>query len=342
AGKNDLSISARQRTDGILEVVVQAKSLNAGPYIATMFDEAGEPSFAPDMTMTLMAKEAFALNGVVFKNLSIEAEQRQDTWVRANVLGALDTFGAFQLSLAYEKGVRHLKAESDNAGRTALGLNVFRNAQGGTLLLEADLNVFEPRLSATGTLEASDVHMVRSTALIEALAKEEQSGLDPMIRAEGVAFRTLIFPFTLSNGVFDVSSGRANGPSFGFTMEGQIDQKFERMNLNGVVVPAYTLNALLGKIPVIGAIITGGEGKGVISLNYRISGTRENPKVDFNPMSAITPGILRLFVGHKKGTIPPEEEVAPEEEALPDGEEPALSESDGAGVVDSRFRGNDD
>jgi AsmA-like C-terminal region/Protein of unknown function len=342
AGQNDLTVTAKQRTDGILDVVVQAKTLNAAPYISTMFDPAGGPSFAPDMKMTLMAREAHALNGVVFKNLSVEAEQRQDAWVRANVLGALDTVGAFQLTLDYAKGVRHLEAKSDNAGRTALGLNVFRNAQGGSLTLTADLNVFEPKLTAKGTLEASNVHMVKSTALIEALAKEEQSGLDPMIKEEGVNFHTLVFPFTLANGVFDLSRARASGPSFGFTMEGEIDQKFERMNLNGVVVPAYTLNALLGKIPVIGAIITGGPGKGVISLNYRISGTRDNPKVDFNPMSAITPGILRLFVGNKKGAIPPDEdkpappEGEPQPDSSPGAEEPAAApegSEDGGGAI---------
>lgn len=305
--KDDLNASARLRTDGVLDVVVQAKTLDVAPFLANMFEQApaGEQSFAPNMKLTLRAREAYGMNGVVFRNLSIDADQRQDYWVRANVLGALDTTGVFQLALDYDRQGRHLRIESDNAGRTALGTNVFRNAQGGRLTLTADLNVFEQPLEAEGMLTVEDFRMVKSTALIQALAEDEKSGLDEMIRAEGVTFRELEMPFRLRNRIFDLSDGRASGPSFGFTMEGQVDQTFERMNLNGVVVPAYTLNTLIGKIPIIGPLITGGQGQGLISINYRITGTRDNPRVQINPMSAVTPGILRKLIGHKKGTLEP-------------------------------------
>lgn len=313
--KDDLNATARLRTDGVLDVVVQAKTLDVAPFLVNMFEQPppGEQSFAPNMKLTLRAREAFGMNGVVFRNLSIDADQRQDYWVRANLLGALDTTGVFQLALDYDRDGRHLRIESDNAGRTALGTNIFRNAQGGRLTLTADMNVFEQPLEAQGVLRVENFQMVKSTALIQALAEEEKSGLDQMIREQGVTFREMEMPFRLSNRIFDLSDGRASGPSFGFTMEGQVDQTFERMNLNGVVVPAYTLNTLIGKIPLIGPLITGGQGQGLISINYRITGTRENPKVDVNPMSAVTPGILRKLIGHKKGTLEPLE---------PQGEEP--------------------
>ncbi len=124
--------------------------------------------------------------------------------------------------------------------------------------------------------------------------------------------------------IFDITDAAANGPSLGFTMEGQIDQEFMRMNLNGTVVPAYTLNTIISRIPIIGTILMGGKGEGLFAVNYRISGTRDDPKVEFNPMSAITPGILRKLIGNKKGTIEPEAELAaeapPEQTPLPEGE----------------------
>lgn len=311
AGKNNFVLSAKQRTDGVLDVTINASSLNAQDFIKTIFNKSTNPSFFSNINLALKADKIFALNDVAIKNLSIEAEQRQGFWTRVNMLAGLDTSGAVQLSLNYEKNLRRLRFESDNAGRVALGFDVFRNADGGKIQLLAELNVFDDQLTAKGVLEASDVHLVRSSALIDALENTETAGLDAVIRPEGVTFHTLSFPFVLSKNIFDISGGQANGPSFGFTVEGQIDQTFERMNLNGVVVPAYTLNSLLGKIPVIGDILTGGEGRGIFSLNYRVSGSRENPKIEFNPVSVITPGILRLIVGYKKGAISPDTEGPP-------------------------------
>lgn len=313
-GKNNFKLSAKQYTDGILGVLVEARSLNASNFIKTMFNESDASSSLSNVNIALRAEEIFALNDVVIKNFSIEAEQRQGFWTRANMIGALDTGGAVQLSLSYEKNLRHLRFDSDNAGRVALGLDLFRNAEGGKIQLLADLNVFNDQLTAKGVLAASDVHLVRSSALIEAIAQTRTTGLDAIIQPEGVNFRTLSFPFTLSNDIFDISGGQASGSSFGFTIEGQIDQTFERMNLNGVLVPAYTLNSLLGRIPVIGDILTGGEGKGIFSLNYRVSGNRNNPKIDFNPVSVITPGILRLIVGYKKGEISSDTAALPSED----------------------------
>ncbi len=87
-------------------------------------------------------------------------------------------------------------------------------------------------------------------------------------------------------------------------MEGEVDQKFYRMNLNGTVVPAYSLNTFISRIPIIGTIIAGGPGEGLFALNYRITGNRDNPNVDFKEMSAVAPGIFRKILGsQKKGRL---------------------------------------
>ncbi len=128
--------------------------------------------------------------------------------------------------------------------------------------------------------------------------------------------------------MFDITDASASGPSLGFTMEGQIDQTFNRMNINGTVVPAYTLNTIISRIPIIGTILMGGKGEGLFAVNYRVSGTRDNLKVDINELSAITPGIIRKLIGQKKGKLEPEEEAAVEDSVL---EEEAPEEDDDEG-----------
>ncbi|MCH8081706.1 MAG: AsmA-like C-terminal domain-containing protein, partial [Proteobacteria bacterium] len=326
SGRHDLTATARQRPDGVLELTIQARTLNAAPFLETMFEDSPGESFAPNMKMTLLADQVFGMNGVRYTNVSIVAEKRREFWIAANVIGAIDDGGMFQIALDNDQAGRHLTIESDNAGRFGLGVDIFRNAVGGRLMLTADLNIYQTPLYAVGTLAVNDFRMVKSSTLIQALAEDERSGLDEMIREGGVDFKQLLIPFKLEDEVFDISGGSASGPSLGFTMEGQIDQRFERMNINGTVVPAYTLNTIISRIPVIGTILMGGKGEGLFAVNYRVSGTRDDPKVDISEISVLTPGILRKLIGQKKGKLEPEEETTPAEEEPAPAEEPATEE----------------
>ena len=70
------------------------------------------------------------------------------------------------------------------------------------------------------------------------------------------------------------------------------------VDIRGTVVPAYALNSVLGHIPVLGDLLTGGEkGGGVFAANYSMSGTIDEPKILVNPLSALTPGFLRKVFG---------------------------------------------
>ncbi|MCH8172728.1 MAG: AsmA-like C-terminal domain-containing protein, partial [Proteobacteria bacterium] len=326
SGRHDLTATARQRPDGVLELTIQARTLNAAPFLETMFEDSPGESFAPNMKMTLLADQVFGMNGVRYTNVSIVAEKRREFWIAANVIGAIDDGGMFQIALDNDQDGRHLTIESDNAGRFGLGVDIFRNAVGGRLMLTADLNIYQTPLYAVGTLAVNDFRMVKSSTLIQALAEDERSGLDEMIREGGVDFKQLLIPFKLEDEVFDISGGSASGPSLGFTMEGQIDQRFERMNINGTVVPAYTLNTIISRIPVIGTILMGGKGEGLFAVNYRVSGTRDDPKVDISEISVLTPGILRKLIGQKKGKLEPEEETTPAEEPASAEKEPGEKE----------------
>jgi hypothetical protein len=57
-----------------------------------------------------------------------------------------------------------------------------------------------------------------------------------------------------------------------------------------------TLNKVLGKIPLVGNILTGGEGGGVFAATYSIKGSSDDPRVSVNPLSVLTPGILRRIL----------------------------------------------
>jgi len=67
-------------------------------------------------------------------------------------------------------------------------------------------------------------------------------------------------------------------------------------------VPAYTVNTMLTKIPLVGLLLSGGQNDGVFGLSYRVHGSMSSPTLTVNPLSAIAPGILRRILGAIDGT----------------------------------------
>src|SRR3546814_19362154 len=86
---------------------------------------------------------------------------------------------------------------------------------------------------------------------------------------------------------------RIYGASLGITAKGSIDFDRDAIDLTGVVVPAYSINNFLSKIPLLGTILTGGEGEGLFAVVYTARGAVDHPDVSVNPLSVLTPGFLR-------------------------------------------------
>ena len=122
-----------------------------------------------------------------------------------------------------------------------------------------------------------------------------QSGLD-FVSFDGT--------FAYANKILQVERSRAYGSSIGITVEGALDLEEDIADLKGTIVPAYTVNRVLGQIPILGRILVGGEDEGIFAASYAVNGPLEDPAIAVNPLSALAPGFLRkLFdaIGSESG-----------------------------------------
>jgi hypothetical protein len=63
------------------------------------------------------------------------------------------------------------------------------------------------------------------------------------------------------------------------------------------LIPAYSINSVLGNVPVLGPLLLGGEGQGIFGANFKIAGSAADATITVNPLSALAPGALRkLFL----------------------------------------------
>ena len=195
---------------------------------------------------------------------------------------------------------------SNDAGTILREFDVADNIIGGQLVLEASKAERDDASPWHGKLAVTNFRVAKAPILARLLALGSLSGISDLATGKSMHFDRLDIPFAMQFRRLTISNARAVGSEIGISASGEIDLEGDGTRLEGTVVPAYTLNALLGRIPLMGNILTGGEGGGVIAVDYSLSGPLDEPKIQVNPLSALAPGILRNLLRGlgKLGTDP--------------------------------------
>ena len=84
--------------------------------------------------------------------------------------------------------------------------------------------------------------------------------------------------------------------SLGLVMDGSIDRKKKIIDMEGEISPMHLVNAIIQKLPIIGNILVGGEGEGMFSIDFTLTGNQDDPDVDSVPLSIIKPRIIERAV----------------------------------------------
>lgn len=184
---------------------------------------------------------------------------------------------------------RSLKLRTDNAGAAFQFLGI-ENMHGGSMEVDGSYADSQPGRPLTGTLTARNFKAVRTPFLARLLGIGSFTGLANLLSGEGIQFETASVPFRQADGVLTIQPSRIQGPQLGITLEGTLDRSKNHVNVTGTAVPAFVLNTILGRIPVLGDLFVG---EGIIGVNFAASGPRENIDISVNPLSAIAPGFLR-------------------------------------------------
>ena len=84
----------------------------------------------------------------------------------------------------------------------------------------------------------------------------------------------------------------AIGPAISILMEGYIE-KNKLISLRGTLVPATTINKVIGSIPIIGDILVGKKtGEGVFGVSFKIKGPPKKLETSVNPIKTLTPRFI--------------------------------------------------
>lgn len=265
-----------------------------------------ESGAATAVSITLDVDRLKATDALWFGNARGNVDFSDSGAIRAALSGALG--GGARADVTFD-GVGEGGAAtitSGDAGALLRGAGFFNEGIGGRLTGEARLRNGPGGVSMDGRARIVDF-LIRDDPALDGLltrADVEAAG------GGGVVFDEIRAPFRLGGGVLHVENGLATGPTVGVRVTGDYHLEANRLDMTGVFTPAYALNSALGKVPILGAILTGGEGRGVFAFNFSVRGSAEDPDISVNPLSGLAPGILRELLP-SGGPLPPVQPRSP-------------------------------
>jgi AsmA-like C-terminal region/Protein of unknown function len=302
-GLIDAKIFANPTDEGVLTVDFDGAYLNVEPWVNRAFEAQTSSVFAP-INLSARLDEIALDENYVLAEASAQFVSNGSNVTRAQLIGTTKD-GAFLAEIKNSDvgDYRSVNVEIPDASIAMLTLLGLDSIKGGKLEIEGKLPPNGAQGGLTGGVSLEDFTLVHAPAFTQILSLASLQGLVDTLGGSGLTFDELKMQFAWENGVLKVRDGRASGPALGLTGEGDISIADRTVDFDGVLVPSYTVNSILGDIPLVGDIIVGKKGEGMFALNYSVNGPFAKTQIMVNPLSALTPGFLRRIFDVKRDKI---------------------------------------
>ena len=141
-------------------------------------------------------------------------------------------------------------------------------------------------------LKIYDFKLKELPALTKILTLASLQGIADILSGEGIRFDEFEMNFKNQGNVMTIDEIFAVGPAISILMNGYIE-KDKLVSLRGTLVPATTINKVIGSIPILGKILVGSKtGEGVFGVSFKIKGQSKNLETSVNPIKTLTPRFI--------------------------------------------------
>ena len=270
----------------------------------------GKSKRGPAYTLSAHLGQAVMANQRHWQDVSIEMANDGLITTRAMVEAKSGT-NRIGLRIAPVTGGRDLVADADDAGALLGALDLSQRLESGTLSASGHYDDTDPRHTLRGTANIEAFRVRNAPAIARLLQAMSLYGLLEVAQGPGLGFTRAVAPFAMNDDTLTLENMRAYSASLGFTAKGNVDLDTHVADIEGTVIPAYFFNSLLGRLPLIGGLFSPEKDGGLLAVNYSIRGSLEDPRVGVNPLSALTPGVLRGFFDLFDAPTPPRPETSP-------------------------------
>lgn len=295
--ETDVAVNFTIVPQKLLTMNIKGAFLDATPFLEN--DKKAEPYVGPALKAHVAVdKMRTSTNDTVNKATVDFSMDNQGT---ANLLNVDAQVGKGNLIFRYQPDPTGQKmtltVDAGDAGAALEAFDVYENVRGGILTIRGESVAGGDRKIVSGKGEIANFKVVNAPVLARLVNAISLTGVLQLLGSDGIAFSRLESDFTWSKkkggDVFTMKDGRTSGSSMGLTFEGSVDRVEDRINITGAIVPVSLVNDIIGSIPLIGDILSGGSRGGVFAATYSVKGPTKEPETSVNPLSILTPGFLR-------------------------------------------------
>ena len=262
----------------------------------TFFEKQNEDSLLLDLqplTINLKAKEILVAEEKSIYDVDAVLKYENRLFTNAKLHSKLENEKMFDLSINPIESSRELVINSNDAGLFLRTFNINKSGEEGEFALHGVYDDTKETHPLNSSVTIRDMRLIKAPTLAKIL-NLASIGIVSALSGEGILINKLKSEFTLESGVLNLKKYEAYGPDIGFSNQGKIYLRDDKVDLEGAMIPMVTLNKIIGSIPVLGKILTN-ERKGIWSFAYTITGNIEEPEVKVNPIKTITPGFIQKF-----------------------------------------------
>ena len=177
---------------------------------------------------------------------------------------------------------------SDYAEPFVKHYNFIKGFKGGKI----DFYSVKEKNISNSTLNIFDFKVKEMPALTKLLSLASLQGIADLMTGEGIRFEEFEMNFNNKDELMTIDEIYAIGPAISILMDGYVENN-KLISLRGTMVPATTINKIIGKIKILGEILVGKKkGEGVFGVSFKIKGPPKKLKTTVNPIKTLTPRFI--------------------------------------------------
>jgi uncharacterized protein YhdP len=280
-----------------LKVSARGASLDARAFVKSILEGSSSgQAAAKDFDLDAKIASVTGSNKQAITNMELTASRRGGETRLGSLRGKI---GAGAVTATGDGG--ETRISTSDAGALVRFANLYSHLEGGDL----NLLLRSRGEGSAGEATLTDFVLRDEPAfrqLVSAAPPRTSDGGAAHVDAARVRFEKMTASFERSPGKLAIQDAVIYNPNVGLTAQGGIDFQHNQVDLSGSFVPAYSVNTILTKIPLVGLLLSGGENGGVFGINYRVHGSMSDPTLSVNPLSAIAPGIFHRILSAIDGT----------------------------------------
>ena len=150
-----------------------------------------------------------------------------------------------------------------------------------------------------GKIVGKDFVFLDTPFLADFITLFSLQGLAQKLKDGGIIFESLNGKYEFSEDKLRIVDSLLKGSELGIQFDSVIGFEDDYFLTTGSVIPAYTINTLLTKFPIVGDIITAGSPEdGLIGAKFKVEKENDEYVISYNPISVFVPNLIKNFLGN--------------------------------------------